>query len=122
MKFVLTTLFLVSGLVGFTQVNIGPQFNVERTREAIFFIEDLSTVDDAATLKKYLEKFEGKIEMVNIDLSTQMCILEVLSIDNQNLEELIFQAGFKGFPKTELPPVGFKYVYNPDGTWKLKEL
>lgn len=123
MKLILFTCFLFLGNMVFSQINPSPQFNNdERTREAIFFIVDLKLYEDAQKLDNYLMSFEGKIVTVNIDLSTQMCVMDVKDIDNINLEELIFQAGFKGIVRPSLPPTGFKYVYNPDGTWKLKEI
>lgn len=119
----LITCFLLLGSLAFSQVNITPQFNNdERTREAIFFIVDLKLSEDAQKLDDFLMSFDGKVVSVNIDLPSQMCVMDVKNIDNENLEEIIYQAGFKGILKSSIPPAGFKYVYNPDGTWKLKEI
>lgn len=123
MKSILITCFLFLGNLVFSQVNISPQYNnEERTREAIFFITNLENNEDVEKLDNYLSSFDGKISTVNIDLATQMCVMDVKNIDDINLEELIFQAGYKGLIKSSIPPLGFKYVYNADGTWKLKEL
>lgn len=124
-KFKFITILLVGFLFHETTaqvVNIPVFNNTNKTREAIFFIYELNSSNDVQTLDNYLSTFEGKIESIQIDLVTQMCILEVKSIDNENLEQIIFQAGFKSFLKSELPPAGYKYVYNEDGTWKLKEI
>ncbi len=104
------------------QVNATPINNQERTRDVYFFIIDLDNASEVAIIENHLSRYDKKIVSYSVDVTTQMCTLSVKEAQNEDLKEVIFQSGFKGILKTELPPSGFKYVYNPDGSWKLKEI
>lgn len=93
-----------------------------RTRTVYFFIDQLDTQSEKTDLINFLNQFEGKIDGINIDVATQMAVLEVQNITDQDVIEVILQAGFVAYEKDGLPPAGYKYVYNTDGTWKLKQL
>lgn len=93
-----------------------------KTRKVHFFIFGLELPNDADTLIERLQQFPDNILEISVDLPTQMCSLVVKEAKDDYLERIIFYLGFKALKKEELPPNGFKYVFNPDGTWKLKAL
>jgi hypothetical protein len=106
----------------FSQNQNLPYISHEAKRTSYFFILELETEADATNLETYLASFNRKVESVKVDFSTQMCTVSFNEFTDDDIEQLIFQAGFKGIKRKELPPVGFKYVYLMDETWKLIEL
>lgn len=126
MKKHLLLMVLLTFSAGIPWVNAQTMQNTNKedfkSRKVFVFIDQLSNQADANTVQDYLLSFNGKIETCEIDLNSQMAVLEVQYMANQDILEVILQKGFTAYIKDELPPAGFKYIYNPDGTWKLKQL
>jgi len=124
MKKILFALLLLFSSLGaidlFAQNNLN--LTAEKTRTVHFFIYGMESEFDSDTLIERLNQFPDNILSINVDLNTQMCSLEVKNAKDDYLERIIFYLGYKAFKKPTLPPAGFKYVFNPDGTWKLKAI
>jgi hypothetical protein len=126
MKKILLSLLILFG-TGFCLNSFGQTFNGNiqlqvNTRTVYLFISDLQNSSDANIVDTYLETFDGKIFSANTTVNNKMCVVKLKNMNDHDLVELVLQKGFTAFIKSEMPPAGFQYVYNPDGTWKLKEL
>lgn len=96
--------------------------NEGKTRTVYLYIVEVENSTQSQQIDDYLNLFNGKIISSTTDELNHMCIVELKIMSNQDLIEVVGQVGFTAFIKTEMPPAGQRYVYNPDGTWKIKAL
>jgi hypothetical protein len=94
----------------------------EKTRTVYLYIVEVENSTQAETIDNYLNLFKGKIVSASTNYSNHMCVVELKIMTDQDLIELVGQVGFTAFVKTEMPQAGQRYIYNPDGTWKIKAL
>lgn len=99
--------------------NAQPHIN---SRTVYLYIVEVENSSEATTIDQYLESFEGKVISASTDIQNHMCIVKVKHFTDQDLLELVLQVGYTAFVKEEMPLPGQRYVYNPDGTWKIKAL
>jgi hypothetical protein len=117
-------IFLGSGffLNIFCQQSIDATPSQKKTRTVYIFVVDLDSQTEVNSINNHLITFDGKVETIECNLQNQMCTLEVQVIKDIDLIEIFASLNFTAFIKTQLPPEGQKFVYNPDGTWKIKEI
>lgn len=121
---ILLLLFLSSGicLKSFGQSVQQTNISEGKTRTVYLYIVELENSSQAQIIDDYLNLFDGKIISSNSDELNHMCVVELKLMTNQDLIEVVGQKGFTALVKNEMPPAGQRYIYNPDGTWKIKAL
>ena len=124
MKKLLLSLFLLIGsaygLKSFAQTNFNLQ--VEKTRTAYLYIVEVEDSSQSNVIDNYFNSFNGKVVSSITDANNHMCIVVYKHFSEIDLIEILKHLGYTGFIKDEMPPAGQRYVYNPDGTWKIKAL
>ena len=124
-KLMLILLMNIGGgmaLNSFGQTTQQPNSSSSKTRTLYLYIVEVDNSTEAQTIDNYLKLFEGKIVSANTNELNHMCVVELKIMTDQDLIEVVGQIGFTAFIKTEMPQAGQRYVYNPDGTWKIKSL
>ena len=109
-------------LNSFGQTLQEPNPSLGKTRTVYLYIVEVDNPTEAQTIDNYLNLFEGKIVSASTNESNHMCVVELKIMTDQDLIEVVGQVGFTAFIKTEMPQAGQRYIYNPDGTWKIKAL